>query len=93
MDFEERIKMVKAMEYVARQINNTDILWEWISHGVADEDIQYGDFNTDAKDLHFCSERGYIDDRGFSRLMREFLWCMKEAYNDGGLFCDWVVSE
>lgn len=31
MDFRERIKMVKAMEYVAKQINNTDILWEWIS--------------------------------------------------------------
>ena len=38
---EERIKMIKAMEYIARQINDEDVLGRWLVCGVADGDIDY----------------------------------------------------
>ena len=89
MNREDRIKMVKAMEYIARQLNDEEILESWLANGVADRDIAYGDLTTyaalDAIDW-------YIEDQHFSDLMETFLNCMKAAKNHGGLYCDGVVS-
>ena len=87
MNREERIKMVKAMEYIARQLNDEEILESWLADGVADGDIAYGDLDTYAD-----FDDWYIEDQHFSDLMETFLRCMKAAKNHGGLYCDGVVS-
>ena len=92
MNIEERIKMVKAMEFIARNLNDEDILMGWLTDGVADGDIQYADLTvkeTDAEDLAYYIE----DDDAFADLMDTFLWAMKRAYKSGGLYCDNVVSK
>lgn len=86
MNAEVRIKMVKAMEYIARHINDEEIFDEWLSYGVVDEDIPYGDLSVeenDEKDLGY-----YIQDRAFFSLMSNFLYIMSEAHESGGLYCD-----
>lgn len=90
MNTVERIKMVKAMEFIARQVNDEDIFGAWLTLGVADEDIKYGDLEVrddDAEDLEY-----YIEDDEFGDLMDTFLFVMKKAWKSGGLYCDKVVS-
>ena len=87
MNREERMKMVKAMEFIARQLNDEGIFESWLIDGVADGDIEYGDLTTYA-DI----DDWYIEDQHFSDLMETFLSCMKAAKNHGGLYCDRVVS-
>ena len=91
MNVSERIKMVKAMEFITRQINDEDVCEIWLISGVADGDIEYGDLTVKAGDE---DEFGtYIDDEDFADLMQTFLRVMREAYKSGGLYCDGVVSE
>lgn len=87
----ERIKMVKAMEFICRQINDEDVFECWLVNGVADGDIEYGDLsvNTTEPDATWYAE----NDERFADLMDTFLWCMKKAYKSGGLYCDNVVSK
>ena len=90
-DGNERVKMVKAMEYVVRQINNEDVFMRWLSVGVADGDIEYGDMNVteeDAENLEY-----YVTDDHFADLMHLFLCLMQSAKADGGLYCDGIISE
>ena len=42
---DDRVKMVKAMEYIARQVNDERVFDYWLSLGVADGDIEYGDLS------------------------------------------------
>ena len=86
----ERVKMLKAMEFVCRQINNEDIFMRWLYAGVADGDIPYGDFRSEWEDEDMYDY--YISEDEFADLMKLFLRLMKQAYNDGGLFCGGVVS-
>ena len=85
-NIEERKKMVAAMEYIARQINDEDVFMTWISVGVADGDIPYGDLSTDNVDEY------YVDDDTFKEIMGCFLRRMVGAYKSGGLYCGNVVS-
>lgn len=87
MKREERMKMVKAMEYIARQLNDEGIFESWLIDGVTDGDIEYGDLTTYA-DI----DDWYIEDQHFSDLMETFLRCMRAAKKSGGLYCDGVVS-
>ena len=86
-----RIKMVKAMEYICRQLNDEDILDYWLSTGVTDGDISDGElavyYENDSEELG-C----YIGDLELSDLMDEFLYCMTRAKRSGGLVCDGVLS-
>lgn len=85
-----RIKMVRAMEYIARQVNDEDVFDLWLSAGVADGDIQYGRLDIapgDGEDLDY-----YTRDDEFARLMDTFLALMKNARKSGGLYCDGIVS-
>ena len=92
MNTNERIKMVKAMEYIARQLNDESILIDlWFTYGVADGDIDYGDLNVNAEDIDNLEY--YIDDEEFADLMKLFMQCMKSAAKSGGLYCDDVVSK
>ena len=96
MDKTERIQMVKAMEFIARQINSEDVFEIWLVAGVADGDIAYADtsphwnavFGYDDVNLEY-----YLDDEHFADLMDTFLIAMSEAYKDGGLYCNGVVSK
>ena len=87
----ERIKMVKAMEFIARQINDELIFDRWLTGGVADGDIEYGDMWPHTGDEEMLDY--YLEDDNFKDLMQTFLRCMASAKKSGGLYCDGVVSE
>ena len=91
MNKPERIKMIKAMEYIARNLNDEDILYSWLSVGVADGDIEYGDLEVTFDDLE--NLEFYAEDENFKDLMTVFLRLMKRANESGGLYCDGVVSK
>lgn len=85
----ERIKMVKAMEFIARQINDEEIFLDWwLTGGVADGDIEYGDLSINDND----EAEWYTSDENFSDLMTVFLTCMKKAAKSGGLYCDGITD-
>ena len=91
MDKVTRIKMVKAMEFIARNINDEEVFMGWLYSGVADGDLEYGDL--EFKDEDFDNLGYYIEDENFRHLMSLFLRLMRRAYKSGGLYCDRVVSE
>lgn len=95
MNMKERVQMVKAMEYITRQLNDESIFMTWLSIGVADGDIPYGDLeyrgNGDEVDegLEY-----YCEDKNFADLMDTFLSLMRRASREGsGLYCDGIVSK
>lgn len=85
-----RIKMVKAMEFIARQVNDEDVFEHWLMYGVADGDIAYGNLNVEVDDEDNLEY--YIRDQEFSELMDDFLTVMSDACKSGGLYCDDIVS-
>ena len=91
MNATERIKMVKAMEFITRQINDEGVFEGWLIGGVADGDIKYGDLEVRDKDREDLAV--YVEDESFADLMHIFLYLMKNASRSGGLCCDGVVSE
>ena len=82
MNMRERITLVKAMEYLARQVNSEDVFMAWLEDGVADGDIRYGDTEysaeQDNEDLEY-----YIEDDTLAVLMDDFLRLMRDALKDG----------
>lgn len=89
MNKERRVKMIKAMEYIARNLNDEEIFEPWLSVGVADGDIEYGSLDITSDDIENLDY--YIEDDNFKDLMALFLRMMKRA-NESGLYCDGVVS-
>ena len=87
MNKTRRAKMVLAMEYIARQINDECVFDGWLACGVADGDIPYGSMNVEDVD------ESYLDDSTFEELMSCFLRRMKGAYKSGGLYCDGIVCK
>ena len=81
-----RARMVRAMDTVARNINDENVLEGWLLCGVADGDITP---TTTDEDI---VEMGYTDDGTFKDLMSCFLRRMAGAYLNGGLYCGGVVS-
>ena len=86
----ERIKMVKAMEFIARNLNDEEIFETWLMVGVGDGDIEYGSLTVENDDLEMLD--CYIDDETFADLMDTFLHMMKSAVKSGGLYCNGIVS-
>ena len=82
----ERKKMVLAMEFIARQINDEDVFMGWLMGGVPDGDIRYGEWDVETVDDYL------IEDKTFKDLMACFLRRMRGASESGGLYCDKVVS-
>lgn len=80
----ERCEMVRAMETIVRHINCEDYIDSWLMVGVADGDINE---DTTNEDLEY-----YIEDAELKDLMTTFLKCIWRATQNGGLFCDGVVS-
>ncbi len=86
MNKQERIEVVKAMETLARSINDERVFDTWLLYGVADCDINE---NPSDEELEYYIE----DDKEFADLMHTFLKCMNGAYKNGGLYVDKVVSK
>lgn len=85
MKAKRRTQVVRAMETLARSVNDEMVFELWLMCGVADGDI---DATTEDEELEY-----YIDDETFSELMGTFLKVMKNAYKSGGLYVDGVVSK
>lgn len=85
MNKTERIQAVRAMDFLARAVNDEYDLLFWLEEGVADGDI---DENTTDEELLDYVE----DDKTFAELMESFLYTMYIAKKDGGLYIDGVVS-
>ena len=91
----ERMKMVKAMEFIARQVNNEEIFEVWLAEGPGDSEIEYGDLDVTEGEGYWCGGDGWEQeeaDKHFSELMDSFMWVMKEAWKDGGLYCGGVCG-
>lgn len=87
----ERIRMVKAMEFIARQINDEEVFEDWLMNGVADGDIEYGDLDVRQEDFERFDY--YIKNDVFADLEHTFLRVMKSACHSGGLCCDGVIDK
>lgn len=85
MKLHERAEIVRAMEKLARCINDENIFEGWLMCGVADGDIDGTE--TDAELEYYC------EDETFAELMRVFTNRMARAYKSGGLYADGVVSK
>ena len=85
MKLSRRAKVVRAMETLARCINDEDIFDSWLMLGVADGDINGSE---DDEDLEY-----YCEDDNFAELMGLFLRLMNRAAKSGGLYEDEVVSK
>lgn len=81
----ERIKLVRAMEMLARAVNDESIFMEWLSIGVAD-----GDINNYTPDDEL---EWYAQDEEFADLMDTFLDIMSKARKSGGLYFDGILSK
>ena len=87
----ERIKMIKAMEFIARQINDENVFETWLVCGVADGDIDIGDLEVKPDDDETLDY--YMEDVHFADLMDTFLRVMTRAKKSGGLYCDGKVNK
>lgn len=83
--------MLKAMEFIARNINDETILNRWLALGIADGDIEYGDLSVGLDNADRL--KYYMEDEAFADMMHNFLWCMARAWKSGGLYCDSLVSK
>ena len=82
----ERVKMVAAMEFIMRNLNNEELIMDWLCDGVADSDINYGDMCPSDEDLYI-----YVDDDvDFAELMHTFTEIMARVHRNGGLYCNGV---
>ncbi|MBQ9663675.1 MAG: hypothetical protein IJV40_11045 [Oscillospiraceae bacterium] len=87
----ERIKMIKAMEFICRNINDEEVFYTWLTDGVADGDIEHGDLSITDDDIENLEY--WYEEPAFADLMDTFLHCMAKARKSGGLYCDGVVSK
>ena len=85
MNLSRRAKVVRAMEIIARCVNDEEVFDWWLSYGVADGDI---DDDTTDEDIEY-----YCEDKTFADLMERFLDLMIEAKKSGGLYEDRIVSK
>lgn len=85
MNLAERAEVVRAMETIARCVNDEDVFMYWLSMGVADGDI---DKETTDEDVEY-----YCEDESFKELMTVFLKLMRRAGESGGLYADGIVSQ
>lgn len=79
-----RAEMVRAMELIARAVNDENVFSMWLTYGVADGEIKA---DTTDNELEW-----YTEDETFSALMETFLDLMSRAYQSGGLYADGISS-
>ena len=86
MNAVDRKKMILAMEYIARQVNDEEVFMDWLSDGFPDGALKSGEWNVEKVDDDF------IEDETFRGLMDCFLNLMSDAKESGGLYCDDIVT-
>ena len=74
---ERRARYVKALDLIARSVNDEELLPLWLTYGVADEDI------TEDTTPEQIAEMGYCEDATFQGLLNTFAQLMQEATKDG----------
>lgn len=84
MNLHERADMIRAMDKIARSINDEEVLETWLVCGVVEGDI---DETTTDEELEW-----YCEDAEFADIMDTFLHVMSKAYKSGGLYFDNIVS-
>ena len=85
MNLSRRAKVVRAMETIARCVNDEEVFYPWLLCGIADGDI---DDDTTDEDLEY-----YCEDKTFADLMERFLDLMNAAKKSGGLYEDKIISK
>lgn len=80
-----RKELVLSMERLVRSVNNEELMMAWLMYGVPDGDIQK--YTIDEVDDCF------LEDEEFGVLMGMFLRIMSQAEQNGGLYCDNIVSK
>lgn len=87
MNKKERIEMIRAMETIARNLDDKAEYEYWLTFGVAGVDIS-GD--TTDEELEFC-----VKDENFADLMYNFLRTLgiKPDKAKGMLNCDGIISK
>lgn len=85
MDKKLRCEIVRAMDLIARTINDEEVFETWLIWGVADGDI--------AEDTTDEELECYIEDEEFAGLMNTFTRIMQDARMSGGLYADGIVSK
>lgn len=83
----ERRKAVLAMEFLARCINDENVIEGWLMNGIAD-----GDISANIWDPNIVEDYYIVDDT-LKDLLSCFLRRMFAAYRSGGLVVDGIVSE
>ena len=81
----ERVELVRAMELIARAVNDESVFMMWLNCGVADGDINE---STSDEELDY-----YTEDENFADLMDTFLELMSRAKESGGLYADGIISK
>ena len=90
MDINERIKMLKAMDTVVRNMNDENAIADWLVIGLPDGA---------ATDDEFDSTAEYVDDETFADIMDSFVYIMATYCNEekvereATLYCDGVRSK
>lgn len=79
-----RAKAIVAMEYLIRCVNNEELIDSWLMCGVADGDIEFGNFDISQVD------RYYTKDENFNEICEIFMKTMARARKDSGLFFDYT---
>ena len=85
MNLKTRAGMVRAMEYIARAVNDEEVFYSWLLCGVADGDID--DSTTDEELEYYCEDETFADS------MERCLDLMTRAKKNGGLYIDKGVSK
>jgi len=83
---EERIKMIKAMEFIISHAINEDALAWWRENGIEKESDARWDAPLDA----LCSEY-FSDDGNFGELIQDFSFCL-HMNKKSGFCCDNVYA-
>lgn len=88
MNIIERAELVKAMDLIARCINDENVFEEWLISGMPDGELESNQSWDDEYGLGW-----YIQDEHFAELMGTFLKVVSRAKRHGGLYCDDIVSK
>jgi hypothetical protein len=92
MNIPERIRLIKAMDFIAGYINDENIFYSWLSLGVADGDIEDPGIPVTQEEIE--NLECYVnDDDSFAETIGLFVRLMKRAHGSGNLYCDGVVGK
>ena len=74
----ERKKMILAMEYIARHVNDEELFWDlWGTYGIPDGEITYGCFDESEVSDYWTEDENYND------IVEVFMSLMELAVKDG----------